>query len=97
MSEFITYDENLYKLLGMNINKSYRVNDVKKVLNKKRLHLGDLQKYFPTIKFCSCGKCSVNQDRLLEYVEKNLIYKPINISHYEYMQQPVEIKHMEFE
>jgi hypothetical protein len=99
MSEFITYDMNLFKLLGMKHTKSYRFEDVKTLIYKKPLNARDFKVFFPNIKCCGCGKCSINQDRLLEYVETNLIYKPINISYYYYEsnQTPVQITNMEFE
>lgn len=98
MSDFITYDMNLFKLLGMKSTKSYKIEDVKTLIYKRTIYARDLKIFFPNIKCCACGKCSINQDRLLEYVETNLIYKPINISHYyEYSQQPVEITNMTFE
>jgi len=96
MSDFITYDMNLYKLLNMKIDKRYTIKDVKKIIYKKNLVSASINYYFPSIKCCACGKCTLNNQRLFDYVESNLIYKPINI-YYEYTQQPVEIKNMVFE
>ena len=58
----------------------FRIEDVKTLIYKRPLNTRDLKVFFPNIKCCGCGKCSINQERLLEYVESNLIYKPINIS-----------------
>jgi len=98
MSEFITYDVNLYKLLGMRSNKRYRVDDIKTIIYKKQLYARDINTYFPCIKCCSCGTCSINQQRLLEYIEANFIGSiPKGVSYYEYTQEPVEIMKMIFE
>ena len=99
MSEFIAYDMNLYKLLGMKSNKYYKIGDIKTIIYNRKLLARDINNYFPCIKCCSCGRCSINNDRLFEYVEANFVgITPKNISHYyEYTQQPIEITNMTFE
>ena len=99
MSDFITYDSNLYNLLGMNSKKRYRINDIKAIINSKKLYARDINHYFPSIKCCSCGQCSINNERLLEYIKGNFVGSiPKNLSHYyEYTQEPVQITNMTFE
>jgi len=99
MSEFIRYDNNLWCLLKMKSNKKYSLDDIKTILNNKSLNFRDINRYFPDMKCCSCGKCSINMQRILDYVEANLIGGISNkISHYyEYSQQPIEITNMTFE
>ena len=99
MSDFITYDSNLYKLLGLNKDRRYKVNNIKIIMDSKKLYARDINHYFPCIKCCSCGQCSINHERLLKYIEENFVGSiPKNISHYyEYTQEPVQITNMTFE
>jgi len=75
------------------------MKDIKNIIYKKVISTRDINTYFPCIKCCFCGKCSVNQERLLEYIEANFVEStPKNLSYYyEYTQQPVEIIKMNFE
>jgi hypothetical protein len=99
MTEFINYEPNLYKLLGIKSNKQYKIDEIKTIIYSRKLLGRDINNYFPCIKCCSCGKCSINQDRLFEYITANFIGStPKNIlNYYEYTQEPVEIMKMTFE
>lgn len=98
MSTFIKNDIKLCKLLGIKNNKRYSMTYIKEIIKNKALSPIDINIFFPSIKCCNCGECSINNERLIKYIEENYIEsKPINMKYYEYEQQPIKITNMVFE
>jgi hypothetical protein len=101
MAKYIEYNDKVYEILGLKTKDNIDVKKVAEILKTKKIDANLVKKYFPTIKTCNCGKCSINTSTLLKYIEEHYsLYSNIPFEtnyYYEYNEKPISINSLVFE
>lgn len=101
MAKYIEYNDKVYEILGLKTRDKIETKKVAEILKTKKIDISLVKKYFPTIKTCGCGKCSINTTALYKYIEENYsLYSnmPIETNYfYEYNEKPISINSLDFE
>jgi len=87
------FKNSLLRYLGLDINKSYSINDIRLKIKNKKIDQQEFKKNFPSYSGCGCGSCPVDLDKLVTYIKKEFILrsdKP-DCDYYEFNQKPISV------
>lgn len=91
------FNSNLLRLLGCSQNKTYSMDEIESIVERKKLKGCDVKIYFPDYPTCSCTNCEIVPSEFIKYIKKKLILninKP-TCEYFEHNQKPVQVLSIE--